>query len=147
MVVKKLSKRDAAAHAATKAVFDRATDGYDPGPNAIGLQWGLAFPKTSERAWGFRAIKEGEGFSLLFDRQSDWPQIVDDQWTQEQKAFCKFIDAEVLEHLRRYAGWIYADDARYYHFKFDFKGKPCWAVISPQASHGYIYGVVYVGPQ
>jgi hypothetical protein len=148
MVVKKLSKKEAADTAATKAVFDRITDGYDPGPEPIGLRFGLQFPKTSERAWGFRAIKEGTGFSLLHDRQDDWPHIgCDLRPTEEQTAFLKFIDANVLAHLRRYAGWLYADDARYYHFKFTYDGKPVWAVISPQASYGYIYGVVYVGPQ
>lgn len=146
MVVKKLSKKEAADNAATKAVFDRITDGYDPGPDAIGLQWGLKAPETSTRAWGFRAIKEGGGFSLLWDRQGSYPGSTPES-AKEDKAFCKFLDNDVLPHLRRYAGWLYADDARYYHFTFTYEGEPVWAVITPQASYGHIYGVVYVGPQ
>lgn len=146
MVVKKLSKKEAADNAATKAVFDRVTDNYNPGPEPIGLRVGLQAPKTSTKAWGFRAIKEGTGFSLLWDRQGNYPTPTPESAT-EDKAFCKFLDNDVIPHLRRYSGWLYADDGRYYHFKFTYDGKPVWAVISPQASFGYIYGVVYVGPQ
>jgi hypothetical protein len=146
MVVKKLSKKEAAETAATKAVFDRVTDGYDPGPEPIGMRFGLQAPRTSERAWGFRAIKEGNGFSLLWDRQGCYP-IPTPESAAADKAFSTFLDKDVIPHLRRYAGWLYADDARYYHFKFTWDGKPVYAVISPQASYGYIYGAVYVGPQ
>ncbi len=150
-MIPKLTKKQAADNAATKALLDRTTDGYDPGPETRNFCFGLSYPKTATRAWGFRAIKEHGGFSLLYDRQSSFPEPVENPPEAEKKAdkaFGEYLNKEVIPHLRRYAGWLYADDPRYYHFKFPaFEGQPCWAVISPCRSYGYIYGVVYLGSQ
>ncbi|MFA6132395.1 MAG: hypothetical protein WC869_00110 [Phycisphaerae bacterium] len=145
MAVKKLTKKEAVENAATKALLDHVTDNYDTGPNKRGLRFGLPFPEASPKAWGFRAIKEGEGFSLLYDRQDNYPKPTEAS-EKDDKAFCKFLDNDVIPHLRRYSGWLYADDHRYYHFKFTYQGQTCWAIITPQRSFGYVYGVVFVEP-
>ena len=148
MVSKQLTKKMAAAKAAqvaTMAALIRITEDYDPGPEPIGMRFGLRVPGTARMAWGFRAIKEEGGFSLLGDRQFNYPEPTEATRAADQ-VFCKFLDADVIPHLRRYAVHLSETDKTYHHFKFDFKGEPCQAVISPQGSYGYIYGVVYVGP-
>jgi hypothetical protein len=144
--MKKLTKKEIAERAATKALLVGTSETYNPGEDKRSMRFGLPFPATATKAWGFRAIKEGEGFSLLYDRQDNYPKPTEDS-AKADKAFCKFLDNDVIPHLRRYSGWLYADDPRYYFFRFTYEGQICKAVITPHASFGYIYGVVYIEPK
>lgn len=121
--------------------FDRVTNGYDPGGSPLKLSFGLPCPATAPVAWGFRGIHNAKGFDLLWDRQSWHPD------TMSVSKFSKFLDAKVIKHLRRYAAELSGRDASFHHFKITYKDGPCWAVLSPLGSYGYIYGVVYTGPQ
>lgn len=93
------------------------------------LSFGLKAPADAAWAWGYRAIKNSYGVSLVWDRQGHIGDVP-----------TKRVDDVVIPILLEHGKDIDSDDPKYYHYDFgEMK-----AVQSALRSFGYIYGVVYV---
>jgi hypothetical protein len=119
----KKTKKELELDAAVTAAFTHKSDSYDDDEMT-----GVPF---------------GDGFSLIHDRQGRRGDLV--FLSEQGQTMLNFINVTILPVLRRKAYELYADDGRFYHFSFL---SPVYgqvkAVISPRASHGYIYGCVYL---
>lgn len=94
----------------------------------IPLPFGLKAPEGALWAWGYRAIKNSCGVSLVWDRQGHIGDVP-----------TKRVDTVVIPILMEHGKDIDSDDPKFYHYDFgEMK-----AVQSAQRSYGYIYGVVY----
>ena len=108
------------------------------------ITFGLPAPKAARITWGYRGIKEPGGFSLLHDRQSFLCFLGEKD--PLRKAFKKAIDTAVIPALRAHAETLSSTDGKTYFYRFPgiLDGEDLLAIQSPQSSHGYMYGAVWL---
>jgi len=120
---------------------------YGVGPfeilDPLKLSFGTAVPRAAKIAWGYRAIKEYPGFSLLHDRQTlhcDLPG-----GDPQRKAFKKAIDTVMIPALQDHAETLSSSDSKMYYYRFPgiLDGADILATQSPLNSYGYVYGAAW----
>ena len=92
-------------------------------------------------AWGFRAIHDSYSpLDILHDRQGWYKH---DETKIVPVDFVNFINRIVISTLKEKAKLFVGDERRRDYYEFTFGDKVVKAIISPNASYGYIYGSVW----